>query len=89
MLFFSPKKKKKEEEKKQKMAEVPTFKLVLVGDGGTGTRFSFFNDESDVVYLLFLSLSACVSFFECARFALLKSRESFFFKGDDRPQNFA
>jgi len=39
VLFFSPKKKKKEEEKKQKMAEVPTFKLVLVGDGGTGTFF--------------------------------------------------
>ena len=41
-LFLSrennTKKRKKEEEK---MAEVPTFKLVLVGDGGTGESFSF------------------------------------------------
>ena len=34
-------KKKKEKKKKKEMAEVPTFKLVLVGDGGTGASFSF------------------------------------------------
>jgi len=39
-LFLSRENNTKKE-KRRKMAEVPTFKLVLVGDGGTGESFSF------------------------------------------------
>jgi phosphatidate phosphatase APP1 len=39
-VFFSPEEqKKKKKRRRNTMAEVPTFKLVLVGDGGTGTFF--------------------------------------------------
>jgi len=40
--FFSPERTTQKKKKgRRKMAEVPTFKLVLVGDGGTGESFSF------------------------------------------------
>jgi len=53
------------------MAEVPTFKLVLVGDGGTGTkratttRFAF----SLFCFFYFACVSACLLYtYLCARF---------------------
>jgi len=82
--FFSPerttqKKRKKEEEK---MAEVPTFKLVLVGDGGTGASFSFLRlrREEERCDLLVLRFSF---FFFLSLKALLKSPsgEIFFKRG--------
>ena len=80
--FSTQKKRKKEEEK---MAEVPTFKLVLVGDGGTGESFSFYDDDekkSDMIFSFYASLS--LSFF-LSQSAFEKPRGNFFLKeGDDR-----
>jgi len=39
VCFFFSRRTKKKKRRRNTMAEVPTFKLVLVGDGGTGTFF--------------------------------------------------
>jgi hypothetical protein len=59
---------KKRKRRRRKMAEVPTFKLVLVGDGGTGASFSFLATISTTRRrAMIFSFYASLSLFSSAR----------------------